>query len=100
MSILVIGGDFPGDLMDRLFDYGATEVTHWDGRSQLALQKHIPKRTALVVVLTDYIGQRFCRSIRSKCKKANCRMIYAKSPWIHLKDAVEACDCRSGGKKN
>lgn len=89
MSILIVGGDFLGNMADNLIEQGATEVTHWDGRASGTLNKAIPERTDLVVVMTDYISHKLCKLIKSKCKKTGCPIVYSKRSWSHLRTEIE-----------
>ncbi len=105
MSILLVGGEFLGDMVERMMGKGATEVTHWTGRNQKTLGKDIPKGTDMVVVFTDYINHTLCRLVKAKCKKSGCPIAYSKRSWVHLEKAIEAfekckgCDGCNCGKK-
>lgn len=107
MSILLVGGDFLGDIVERMMDKGAMEVTHWTGRCQRTVGREIPKGTDMVVVFTDYVNHALCRLVKAKCKKLGCPIVYSKRSWVHLEKAIEAfekckgCDgCNCGKKSN
>ncbi len=89
MSILIVGGDFLGDIVDNLIEHGATEVTHWDGRARGTVNKVIPARTDLVVVMTDYVSHKLCNLIKSKCRKTGCAIVFSKRSWSHLNGVLE-----------
>lgn len=109
MTVLIVGGDFLGTMVGNMLEHGATDVTHWDGRASGTLNKAIPERTDLVVVLTDYVSHKLCKIIKSKCKKTGCPIVYSRRSWIHLASAMEQVspaarnrckDCKScRGKK-
>jgi len=105
MSILLVGGDFLGGIVESLFEKGATEVNHWDGRSPKTVGREIPTGTDLVVVLTDYVNHSLCRLVKAKCKKTGCPIVYSRRSWSDLEKALDAfkkcagCDGCNCGKK-
>ena len=69
MSVVVIGGDYLGGIEKNLYSLGVTELVHISGRKALDKNKiSLPKATAFVLVLTDYVNHGAAQNVKFLAK--------------------------------
>lgn len=91
LSVVVIGGDYLGGIEKNLYSLGVTELRHISGRKALERNKiSIPKATAFVLVLTDYVNHSTAQTIKSVAKARSVPLIYAKRSWRAVEEKLRA----------
>lgn len=89
MSVLVIGGDKLGNIKDYLKQNGFNEINHITGRKKGDLKVEIPTDTDVVLVLTDFIGHQMTKTIKSRSKSSNAKVIYSKRAISYLEQSLK-----------
>lgn len=88
---MVIGGDYLGGIEKNLYSMGAKELVHISGRKTLDRSKiSLPKTTALVVVLTDYVNHGTAQMIKSMAKSRSIPLVFAKRSWRAVEEKLKA----------
>ncbi|WP_371361672.1 hypothetical protein SRRS_30360 [Sporomusa rhizae] len=89
MSIVVIGGDYLGGIEKNLYSVGVTELIHISGRKALDRNKiNLPKATAFVLVLTDYVNHCTAKSVKCVAKSRSVPLVYAKRSWSAVEEKL------------
>lgn len=79
MSVLVIGGDQIGSIVDMLKELGAETINHWDARKKSsAPRKKIPQNTDCIVMLTSFLNHNVMHKYKNLAKKQNIPFICTK----------------------
>lgn len=89
MSVVVIGGDYLGGIGKNLYSLGVTELVHISGRK--ALDKNritLPKATAFIVVLTDYVNHGTAQTVKGLAKSRSIPLVYAKRSWRAVEEKL------------
>lgn len=82
MSVVVVGGDFLGGIEKELYSLGVTELVHISGRKPCNKNKiSLPKATAFVLVLTDYVNHGTAKTVKCLAKGRSIPLIFAKRSW-------------------
>ena len=82
MSVVVVGGDYLGSIEKNLYSMGVTELLHISGRKAFGKNKmNVPKDTAFVLVLTDYVNHGTAQTVKYMAKSRSISLIYAKRSW-------------------
>lgn len=89
MSVLVVGGDYLGNIPMQLEKAGFTEVLHLSGRKRSHLQNEIPQKVDCVIVLTDFVNHSLATVIKEKCRCTGKKALFAKRAWSHIAKALE-----------
>jgi hypothetical protein len=90
MSVVVVGGDFLGGIEKNLHSLGVTELIHISGRKALDKNKiSIPKATALVVVLTDYVNHGTAQNVKVLAKARSIPLVFAKRSWRAVEEKLK-----------
>lgn len=89
MSVLVIGGDNLGSLMQQLRIKGFEEINHVSGRKKRDRKVSIPNNTDLVLILTDYVGHQLTKQIKESTKDSKAEIMYSKRSWTHMEKGIE-----------
>lgn len=89
MSVVVIGGDYLGGIEKNLYSLGVTELVHISGRKALDKNKiSLPKATAFVVVLTDYVNHGTAVNVKLLAKARSIPLIFAKRSWRAVEEKL------------
>lgn len=89
MSVLVIGGDYLGNIEKNLYAMGVKELTHISGRKPIERNKiKIPQSTSFILVLTDYINHCTAQSIKDAARAKDIPMVFAKRAWSSVEGKV------------
>lgn len=78
MSVLVIGGDKIDAIKSMLNFFGASSITHWDGRKKAACKKIIPSDTDCVVMLTSFLNHNAMKHFKNEAKKRELPLVCCK----------------------
>ncbi len=91
MSIVVIGGDYLGGIEKNLYSMGVTELVHISGRKSLERSKiSLPKTTAFVLVLTDYVNHGTAQTIKCMAKSRSIPLVFARHSWRAVEEKLKA----------
>ena len=92
MSIVVVGADHLGSIEKKLYLLGVTEITHVSARKSLTRSKlKLPKTTAFVLVLTDYVNHGTASHVKFMAKAQDIPLVYAKRSWRSVEEKLNAC---------
>lgn len=92
MSIVVVGADHLGSIEKNLYSLGVTEIVHVSGRKSLTRSKlNLPKTTAFVLVLTDYVNHGTANHVKFMARTQEIPLVYAKSSWRSVEEKLNAC---------
>ena len=90
MSIVVFGGDCLGNIEKNLYSIGVTVLLHITGRKPFTKSKNmIPKKTDLVLVLTDYLNHNTAKTVKLLAKEAEIPIVYAKRSWSSVEEKLK-----------
>ena len=90
MSIVVIGGDYLGNIEKNLYAMGVKELTHISGRKPVDRNKiKIPQSTAFILVLTDYINHCTAQNVKCIAKSKSIPMVFAKRSWSSVEEKIK-----------
>lgn len=91
MSIVVVGADHLGGIERELYSLGVTDITHVSGRKSLTRNKlNLPKSTAFVLVLTDYVNHGTVNHVKFMARAQEIPLIYAKRSWRSVEEKLNA----------
>ncbi|MDR3591973.1 MAG: DUF2325 domain-containing protein [Negativicutes bacterium] len=89
MSVVVIGGDYLGGIEKNLYSLGVTELVHISGRKASDKSRiNLPKATAFVVVLTDYVNHGTAQNVKSLAKARAIPLVFAKRSWRAVEERL------------
>lgn len=91
MSILVVGGDNLGNIMQKLLDNGFSDIQHISGRKPGDKKFKIPYETDLVLVLVDFINHALMNAIKKESKKYGVQITFSKRSWVHIENNINNC---------
>ncbi|MET3287436.1 UNVERIFIED_CONTAM: hypothetical protein ABID98_000006 [Brevibacillus sp. OAP136] len=77
-SVLIIGGDRLGRIVDLLQGNGFQEINHITGRKASQVKVKIPVNTNMILVLTDFVNHNLSTSIKLKAKEQNLPIMFCK----------------------
>jgi hypothetical protein len=78
MSILVIGGDRLGNIVDLLQAQGFTEIHHVSGRKSSQTGVKIPASVNMILVLTDFVNHNLAKTVKSQAKDRELPILFCK----------------------
>ncbi|MEW6540537.1 MAG: DUF2325 domain-containing protein [Bacillota bacterium] len=93
MSILIIGGDRLGSILDNLRRLGFKDIRHVSGRKKGDLELKVTQNVDVVLVLTDYVNHGLARKIKGTCRNGPCRTVFARRAWCHIKSEMDRVLC-------
>ncbi|TWH46673.1 DUF2325 domain-containing protein [Sporomusa sp. KB1] len=89
MSVVVVGGDYLGSIEKNLYSIGVTELVHISGRKTFDKNKmNLPKNTAFVLVLTDYVNHGTAKNAKLAAKSQSIPLIFAKRSWRFVEEKL------------
>lgn len=89
MSVVVVGGDYLGSIEKNLYSIGVTELVHISGRKTVDKNKmNLPKDTAFVLVLTDYVNHGTAKNAKLVAKSQSIPLIFAKRSWRFVEEKL------------
>ena len=68
-SLLIVGADHLGVILDKLTSVGFDEVLHLNGRKGQMVKKDIPENISCILVLTDFVNHNLSTVIKKRAKK-------------------------------
>lgn len=77
-SILVIGGDRLGNIIEFLQEKGFQEIHHVTGRKSSQTGVKIPTGTHMILVLTDYVNHNLAKTVKSQAKDRELPILFCK----------------------
>ncbi|MDU2064321.1 MAG: DUF2325 domain-containing protein [Sporomusaceae bacterium] len=91
MSIVVVGADYLGSIEKRLQSLGVTEIVHISGRKAATKNKvSLPKSTAFVLVMTDYVNHRTAETVKNMAKSQDIPLVFSKRSWSAVEEKLTA----------
>jgi len=78
MTALIVGGDYIKQLEKIITDRGVLRIKHWTGRKPGDLKRTVPKGTALVVVLCDYLSHGLAKKIKGDAERLGLPVLYCR----------------------
>ncbi|MDR7867137.1 MAG: DUF2325 domain-containing protein [Sporomusaceae bacterium] len=94
MSVVIVGGDYLGGIEKNLYSMGVTELVHISGRKALERNKiSLPKATAFVLVLTDYVNHGTAQNVKTVAKSRSIPVVFAKRSWCAVEEKLKASKC-------
>ena len=100
MSVVVIGGDYLGGIEKNLYSLGVTELVHISGRKALDKNKiSLPKATAFVLVLTDYVNHGAAHNVKFLAKARSIPLVFAKRSWRAVEEKLKTINIIGAGEK-
>ncbi len=95
MTVTVIGGDHLGAIPDNLKENGYDQVKHLTGRKIKHVKRGFPENCDLVLVLTDYVGTKLSRVIKTEAKKKEIPVIFARRSWSCIAKEMNRVNCKN-----
>lgn len=90
MSVVVIGGDYLGNIEKNLYSMGVTELVHISGRKTSDKNKiNVPKDAAFVLVLTDYVNHGTAKNVKQIAKSQAIPLVFAKRSWRAVEEKLK-----------
>jgi hypothetical protein len=83
-SLMIVGADHLGNIVDKLSKLGFHEVSHITGRKCQMVKKGIPENVDLILVLTDYVNHNLSKVIKQKAKEQSLPIFFAKRSWCSI----------------
>ncbi|HQS66825.1 MAG TPA: DUF2325 domain-containing protein [Sulfuricurvum sp.] len=78
MSVLVIGGDKITRLQHFLKSIGAKKTYHWNSRNKSTTHKHLPQKTDMLIMMTDFLNHNAMHDFKRQAKKSAIPFICVK----------------------
>lgn len=102
MSIVVVGADYLGGIEKKLQSLGGiTEVVHISGRKASTKNKiRLPKTTAFILVMTDYINHQTTETVKCLAKAQDIPLVFAKRSWRAVEEKLNAGNLLSPAGEN
>jgi hypothetical protein len=88
-SLLIVGADHLGNILDKLSDFGFDEVHHISGRKCQVVKRGIPENVDFILVLTDYVNHNLSKVIKQKAKEQSLPICFAKRSWCSIYQVLE-----------
>lgn len=86
MSILVIGGDYLGNITQKLSGMGFDKIKHNPGRNRRSVI--IPRKTDVVLILTDYINHDLAYKVKEETREKGIKTVFARRAWSHIQSSL------------
>jgi hypothetical protein len=87
-SILIVGADHLGNIVEQLRKIGIQQIMHVSGRKCQEVKRGIPENVDAVLVLTDYVNHNLSKVIKQKAKEQSLPIFYAKRSWCAIHSAL------------
>lgn len=84
MTAVIVGGDRIKSIEKVVAGKGVSRVEHWAGRKPGDLRKIIPKDTALVVLICDYLSHSLARKVRQEAENMGLPILYCRNSVGHF----------------
>jgi hypothetical protein len=88
-SLLIIGGDHLGKIIQKLEGEGFKEVIHLNGRKKQMIRKEIPRKVDLILVLTDYINHNLSGVIKRQAQEQGIPICFSKRSWCFIHEEIQ-----------
>ncbi|MBU4554268.1 MAG: DUF2325 domain-containing protein, partial [Candidatus Desulforudis sp.] len=93
MSILIIGGDRLGNILENLRRMGFKDIQHVSGRKKGHLELKVTSKVDVVLILTDFVNHELAKKIKGAYKNGSCQTIFARRAWCHIKGEMDRALC-------
>ena len=88
-SILIIGGDRLGNIVDLLQGEGFEEIHHVSGRKNSQTGIKIPIGIKMILVLTDFVNHNLAKIIKNQAKERQLPILFCKRSCAAIAKALE-----------
>ncbi len=88
MSVMIVGGDYLGNIEKKLYSLGVTELLHVNGRKGASCARlKMPERVAMILVLTDFVNHNLAKIVKGLAKDRGIPAFFAKRSWGSLAES-------------
>ncbi len=87
-TILVVGGDRLGNIVELLQEQGFRDVHHVSGRKSSQTGIKIPSGVHLILVLTDFINHNLAKTIKAQAKDRQLPILFCKRSCAAISKAL------------
>ncbi|NGQ96746.1 DUF2325 domain-containing protein [Brevibacillus sp. SYP-B805] len=88
-TVLVVGGDRLGNIVELLNVRGFRQIHHVTGRKRLQTKVKIPGNTEMIVVFTDFVNHNLSTQIKNQAKERNVPILFCKRSCSSLAKAFQ-----------
>ncbi len=78
MTVLIVGGDRLGNILEELRKEGVKEIIHWTGRAKSFQNKAIPKNVDLVIMFYDFTSHNLMQNVKRQAKMYRIPITYTR----------------------
>lgn len=79
VSVMIVGGDYLGNIEKKLYSLGVTELLHVNGRKGASCARlKMPERVAMILVLTDFVNHNLAKIVKEQAKDRGIPAFFAK----------------------
>ncbi|MEW9673086.1 DUF2325 domain-containing protein [Ammoniphilus sp. 3BR4] len=84
MSLMIVGADHLGNIEEKLIEMGFGEVIHITDRKVQDVNREIPEKINLILVLTDFVNHNLAKVIKQKAKEQSLPVYFTKRSWSSI----------------
>ncbi len=88
MAVLVVGGDYLGNIPGKLKSFGFTRIIHVSGMKRGDWLIEIPSQVEYIIVLVDYISHGLMGIVKEKTRESGKKTVFARRAWSHIEKAL------------
>ncbi len=90
MSILIVGGDYLGNIPEKLDQLGFREIHHITGRGGQKIHDGIPRVIDFILVLYDCVNHNLAYKMKRFSTTRGIPIIYARRSWPSIYRNIKA----------
>jgi hypothetical protein len=90
MSILIVGGDYLGNIPGNLDKLGFTDIHHITGRGGQKIHNGIPRAIDFILVLYDCVNHNLAYKMKRFACTRGIPIIYARRSWPSIYRNIKA----------
>jgi hypothetical protein len=83
-SLMIVGADRLGSILDKLSSFGFHDVYHVNGRKVKMVNMEIPEKVGCILVLTDFVNHNLSTEIKKRAKSQCIPIYFAKRSWCSI----------------
>ncbi|WP_126428160.1 DUF2325 domain-containing protein [Brevibacillus marinus] len=88
-TILLIGGDRLGNIVNLLQEMGFQHIYHITGRKSSQTSIKIPNGVQLILVFTDFVNHNLAKRIKSQAKERQMPILFCKRSCAAIVKALQ-----------
>lgn len=97
-NLLIIGGDYLGNIEKKLNEIGFRQLDHVKGRKEQGSRLHISQKADAVLILLDYVNHNLARETKMKAKERSIPVFYAKRSWTSIQQSIKQSGAMVAGE--